>query len=253
MDMGIHGISIAGNSAVSGSAPAIPTSGLRGWYKADSGLFQLSNGTTAATNTGDVVGYWADQSGNNNNITQATTANKPTLANSSINSLPVVFFPNVLKSWLSFAVAPPLGGSGVDFTVYMVGAVAGTSTHSSPGLMSGATGNDINLFNNSITEFVDAAINVANPTATLVTASNHAMRYRKSGSTYFFKTGGTETSATNATIGVITPTLIGFGSNTAAQGYDGTLGEVIIYNRALTGTEQTQVETYLSGRWGLTV
>jgi hypothetical protein len=52
-------------------------SGLKGWYEADSGLFQASNGTTAAGN-GDVVGYWTDQSGQGNHLIQATTSLKPT-------------------------------------------------------------------------------------------------------------------------------------------------------------------------------
>lgn len=48
------------------------------FLKADTGRFQNSNGTTAATADGDPVGYWADQSGNNNHATMATGAARPT-------------------------------------------------------------------------------------------------------------------------------------------------------------------------------
>lgn len=62
------------------STPFSPTqiSGLKGWWKAGTGLFQNSNGTTAVTADGDPVGYWADQSGNSNHGTQATAGSRPT-------------------------------------------------------------------------------------------------------------------------------------------------------------------------------
>lgn len=53
-------------------------SGLQLWLKADTGLFQNSNGTTAVTADGDPIGYWADQSGNSNHATIATSSLRPT-------------------------------------------------------------------------------------------------------------------------------------------------------------------------------
>jgi len=55
-----------------------------------SSLRQNSNGTTAASATNDAVGYWADQSGNGNHATQATSDQRPTLQLSNQNGLPGV-------------------------------------------------------------------------------------------------------------------------------------------------------------------
>ena len=67
--------------------------GLQLWLDANdaSTLFQDAAKTTSAGN-GDVVGAWADKSGNGKDATQATTAEKPTLQTAIINGLPVVRF-----------------------------------------------------------------------------------------------------------------------------------------------------------------
>lgn len=55
-------------------------------------LFQDSAGTTPATADSDVVGMWADKSGNGRHVTQTTTANKPLLKLAQQNGLNVVLF-----------------------------------------------------------------------------------------------------------------------------------------------------------------
>lgn len=56
--------------------------GLKLWLKADS----------LALNDGDAVGTWADQSGNGNDATQGTAANKPTFKTGLLNGWPIVRF-----------------------------------------------------------------------------------------------------------------------------------------------------------------
>ncbi len=76
------------NGALSGARRAgeipsfLPTdvAGLKLWVKADS----------LALNDGDPVGTWADQSGNGNDLVQATAAKKPTYKANILNGLPVV-------------------------------------------------------------------------------------------------------------------------------------------------------------------
>lgn len=66
----------------SGAAAFTPASiaGLQLWLDASSSpKFQNSNGTTAAVDDGDPVGYWGDLSGNARHATQATGAARPTL------------------------------------------------------------------------------------------------------------------------------------------------------------------------------
>ena len=49
------------------------------WLKSSdiASLFQLSNGTTDVAANNDPVGYWADQSGNDNHVIQATAGSRP--------------------------------------------------------------------------------------------------------------------------------------------------------------------------------
>ncbi len=73
----------------------LPTdlTGLQLWLDANdaSTLFQDAAKTTAAGD-GDVVGAWADKSGQGKDATQTTTADKPTLQTGIVNGLPVVRF-----------------------------------------------------------------------------------------------------------------------------------------------------------------
>lgn len=48
------------------------------WLQRDTGLFQDAAGLTPCVSDGDVVGLWQDQSGEGNDLSQSTTANKPT-------------------------------------------------------------------------------------------------------------------------------------------------------------------------------
>ena len=66
--------------------------GLQLWLKADAGLWQDSVGGTPAVVDSDVVGAWADQSGNSNHATQATTSQKPLLKTGIVNGRDVVRF-----------------------------------------------------------------------------------------------------------------------------------------------------------------
>lgn len=66
--------------------------GLALWLDASDGatLFQDSAGTAPAAADSDVVGYWADKSGNGRHATQSTTARKPTLKLAQQNGRAVV-------------------------------------------------------------------------------------------------------------------------------------------------------------------
>lgn len=61
--------------------------GLIAWWKADAGLFQNSNGTTAASANNDPVGYWGDSVGTRH-IIEATAGERPLLQ----TALPSILF-----------------------------------------------------------------------------------------------------------------------------------------------------------------
>jgi hypothetical protein len=61
------------------------------WLKPDVGVFNDDAGTIPAGN-GDGVAVWADQSGNGNDCTQTTSADRPEYQSNIINSLPAISF-----------------------------------------------------------------------------------------------------------------------------------------------------------------
>jgi len=68
------------------------------WEKADAGGYEDAAKTTPATDDGDVIGAREDQSGQGNDATQGTTANKPTLQNAAgdlVNGLPVDLYDGI--------------------------------------------------------------------------------------------------------------------------------------------------------------
>lgn len=90
--------------------------GIKFWGKADTGLYQNSNGTTAASSDGDPVGYWTDLSGNSNHFTQGTSSNRPSYKTNRINSRPSVYFTvdDYLQASTMFMAAPTA------WTIYIV-------------------------------------------------------------------------------------------------------------------------------------
>lgn len=58
------------------------------WHKADAGVF-VDAGVTPATN-GQTVQQWNDQSGNGNNLLQATAGNRPTFLSAGLGGFPTI-------------------------------------------------------------------------------------------------------------------------------------------------------------------
>lgn len=238
-------------AAATTTAPTspIPTDNLALWLKGDSGVFQLSNGTTPAVALGDPVGYWTDNSPALNNATQATGGNKPTIG-ATLNGLNTVAFAN---QWLSLtAIVSFLAAS--DATYYEVGT---TPAQGSPWafLARSSDSSSFGKFNQDGVFVADGGGNFIGIGATgfPMTAGVSIMargRHVAAGTSYSYKVNGqTEKTSFGPVIGDLNFDRVGTGNG--APNASGTVGEIVVYTRALTGAEQTQVETYLSGRWGV--
>lgn len=90
------GLTAQGRGASWTPASLSPTA----WYKADSGV----------TLNGSTVSAWADQSGNGNNLSQATAANQPTFESAGLNSRASILFDGTNDSLASANV--DLTGTG---------------------------------------------------------------------------------------------------------------------------------------------
>jgi hypothetical protein len=223
------------------------------WLK-DTGTFQERTGasaTTPADGDGEVVGSWLDQSGNGNHVVAAADTNRPTLQVAEQNGRNVVRFDgvdNFLQSGAFTLVQPEhvfivyksivIGAEAVSDSIF-----DGRTGFSM--LLASDTGPVTRIFNGVASPAF--AANVCNGAFGLITclfnsAGGATASYIRENGTE--KATGDPTNAANAsgfTIG-------SSGSSNRFTNID--VAEVLIYPGVLTTGQQTQVETYLRGRWG---
>lgn len=239
--------------APSGSSPfkASTISGLRLWLKSDAGVFQNTALTTPATNDGDPVGGWQDQSGIGNHLTQATAGARPTLRTNAINGRPAIRGDGT-DDYLtrSFTLDQP-------FHVFLATKLLGFVQYDS--FFSGAQGTDATMvFTN------DGSIGSGIPTA----STNYLMYCDSVGpskeifvnSTYIiesqFNGASSKLSLNNdsySTGDVGSNVAAGFTLFTDTENayhINADIGEVLVYNRILTASEIAIAQNYLNGRWG---
>jgi hypothetical protein len=247
-------VGIASLSAPATIEEAVPTETfvqLESWY--DGVQFVPSNPSDGQTFT-----QWTDKSGfahNANPIGGATT--RASYQTSEQNTLSVVRFDGndglSINPYSSLASAPAL-------TVFVV--MKMTATTGSPNIFvtnSGATGL---IYDTTAGKFVAKAAGGVG-TSTVVNdgtafhihtfaydgtqttnAASLKYRYDKTDITLTFAgTVGDTLSASNTTLYI--------GNNNGANYYTGDIGEFLIFTHALNSTEISNVENYLSNKWGL--
>lgn len=212
------------------------------WWKADS--LALSNGAA--------VSSWADSSGNSNTATQATGALQPTYNTTGLNSHPAVSFDggdvltipvavDLLKPF-TFAAALKVTNFAADRTL-----LAGN----------GMTGIHIRINNTTGFPNLDkqgtAGIGTATTAMTAATPARLVITYDGSGNYAFFVNAVAAGSGTNnQTFSGAGPGLIGAAADTgASQPLIGFVGDMLMFNTALSTANRQSVETYLATKYGL--
>ncbi len=206
------------------------------------------------TVTGNPVTTWTDKSGVGNN---ATATVGPTLG--TYNGFPVLSFNGTSQRMTSANTVP-------------------TNNHTliavhRPAVINGNFQGNTSLFRYQISDYIvfpymngliprgyitnygAAAIDAGSSTLvenSITGAFNIIMAVIQSGSQQIFKNGTLQSSNTQ-TIGIVgNSTSLNIGSfNNASEFYQGDLGEMIVYNRALNTIERQQIEAYLAWKWGL--
>lgn len=222
-------------------------SGASRWYRADTGV------TTGATMT------WADQSGNNVNVTQATATNQP-VYNSGTNLMnfnPKVTFDGG-NDRLSNATGGVSFGTGA-YTVYYV--ASNTATATTPRWAFGFGASDaLGSFNSGLNTAVTSK---ASGGTTFVTQTNQwtsgvpsLTRTGYNGGVtqpyYLSSNGVAETTSTNVSPNITTtPFSIGARPDGLANWWQGDISEVIIYPGKHSSTDFNKVESYLSLKYGI--
>ena len=250
------------NCATGGTAAAVPTAlptavpvtgGLVTRLDASSlaAMFQDSTGATAATTAGQRVCRWADNSGTSTHAMQSSTAQCP------------MYGSDAKGGYLDFdangflTVTPTLSP---DFTVFVVAQSDTPTWNAYAWLMSGRGANGLILHaapgTRSVGFYVVAggATYLGSTTVGDITVP-HIYKLSATGSTPtgYYGVDGAKTAYTMST-GTRTAGAVPLrlGSDDLADRLgDGKFREVLIFNRALSTTEMSQVEAYLTSKWKL--
>jgi hypothetical protein len=220
------------------------------WLKADAGV----------TTSGTSITQWADQSGNGNNVTQATTASQPQLQTNVFNGQPAIAFDGTndfLNNTVSNAVT-----AGAGRTIFVVAkSVCGNTTFVPITIRRSATIASYQMARFVSTNFIysDAAnsgnnawaayslfdsISAKQSVLTYHHSANGKLNFRFNKTDYAVTQTGnvfSEAGTTGFTIG----TREDFGNFT-----NGWIAEIIVYNSQLNATDIAAVENYLANKYG---
>lgn len=262
-------------------------SGLVGYWKLDRGTGTTVADSTSNNNTGTITGaiwdnnepfveaiddntamrVWQDQSGNAYNAEQSTSAARPTYRTNQLNGLPAVVFDGTddrlsLVSGALGMLRNVAGATVFAVVKYSASGVLMRSIFISNNIGTGQSRLTIGILpDNKIQiggrrldansfESADSANAISNiflmHSGILDYANAKAFQYRNGtldGTDDPFQTAG-NTSDTNSV-------YITIGANDTNQLLNGSIAEIIVYNRALNTSELAQVHKYLSMKWGI--
>lgn len=252
------GCPILGATSVDAADAGLPPSGLVLWLRADKAL---------ATVDGGAICRWGDLSGNDHAFAPAT-ASPPVLSATGLNGKPAVSFP---ASGRHLVRSDVLGiGATSARTVAVYGATQDTTHrfqywHQGKGGTPGTYfGLDQNTYNTAGSR-EGAYVTNNGYDSTLATSTNprtHVLSISSftSGTTLpaalVYAVDGTVLTLTRTSGGLGNGTVEDFSTadfttiGTASAGFTGALlGEVLVYDRALTTPERTAVEQYFTSRF----
>lgn len=221
----------------------IPTSNLKLWLRAD----------MAVTSASSAVSAWGDLSGWNNDASQGTSGNQPTVAEGAINAKPALSF-NGTTSKLTL---PTSNSLGLQSTPYEMFIVAKSSADAVQFLIAGGANEHFEYHLNGdagarfipvSSAFVDkgTAGNYTDGSARLFSA-------RASSGGGAVRVDGIDGAApaSNLLSSNSGSLLLGARSDNSYH-LNGSIAEVIIYNTNLSAADRSTVEQYLSSRYNIT-
>jgi hypothetical protein len=250
------GTASLGTMTVAGKASLI-VDGLILSLMATSGLYDATSGGSLVTTDNSAVARWEDQSGNSNHATQSTSGLRPILKTSIKNGLPVIRFDSD-----SMVFASSIGGS--EYSVFIVCANSDPDDGSIIFKTSSAatyigiitdTGYNVNGRNKFILAGNDAG---SGGSGSLAFSGGTA------GSNFIVGSCLRGASVANGGIaylnnvsGINVGTISGSQTYTGLGGYGsgldlkGDIGEIAVYNRAVTNNERLIIESYFNEKWGV--
>lgn len=214
-------------------------SGLAAWYRGDT-----------ITTSGGAVTQWDDKSGNGKHLVQATSGKRPTLTASGIGNQPSVVFDG---SDDTLECASMTVASGSPFTVLFVG---NSATQANRVFLDSfnAVGARLAIYcqtSSQISLYGSAGFGV---NGTDMSSSHVVAAVINGASSKLSVDGAAPTTGDVGTAGLASGLRVGIDQDqTAGRSVSGQIAEIVLYSRALTTTEVTQVARYLGARYGITV
>ena len=224
----------------------VPTSGLLLWFMGDRGL------TLAGTSVSD----WADQSPNHFHATQTGSAQMPKRVQPATGPAMVDF------DGVDDALKLPSGFAAFNGTSFFAVANA-LPAETCAGILSFSNGPDIDdiefgrhhtnlLYYEVVGEFVEGVTNAFEANRRLLVSIVQST----SGATQLRINGVVNASKTIKVPGNISRSQNFLGRDVykeCPQSYKGQLGEIILFNRAVSDGERLRIQNYLGGKWSVAV
>lgn len=202
--------------------------GLKLWLKADA----------LSLNDNDAVSSWTDSSGNANHAT-GSGSTRPIYKTNIINGLPVVRFddsddnldtPSI--SWTNQTIFLVLIGGGGGYPVTF-------SSGSENAVIYGFVANTLEIYNNP-------RIQIGN-----FSSAAYATIIRNSAGTTTVRRNGAQTG-TSGTVSIPGAGAVRLGKSfVPSDPWGGDMAELLIYDAVISGTDLTNIESYLATKYGL--
>lgn len=231
----------------------VPTNGLKVWLKADVGLLDANGNAITSENTN--VHTWQDQSGNNLHATQSTTSLQPVV--SSVNGVSSVYFSADRLDISSFE-------SSASFTIFSVHKATGHGLVYERSINTNATNGGEYLYTATNYTIATRRNNVVSG-YNYPNNSNWGVTNEVKVATHQFD--GSHTGHTLRDDGISVDMGAGWGAGITSPetinqplyigargaggaGITGHICEILYYDRVLSPEEVSEVESYLSSKWG---
>ena len=207
------------------------------------------------TQSGGTVSQWDDKSGNGHNAVQGDTGLQPAYIEDAVNGLPILRFDGSadVMSLQSVIISGTVGR-----TIFVVGQA---DVAADDGLISLTTTNTSGARYDLTSEF-GIRVNGGNRFWTVdMTGAYYVITFQNAASSNANVTLGRRDGTVMTESGAASRAIdTGTGGTTRIcqvatlnRYFDGDIGEVIFYDRALSGSEIDSVESYLGVKWGISV
>ncbi len=217
--------------------------------------FDFSDFSTLTMN-GLTIQAVQDKSGSGNNIENLVASEQAERIVGGQNSLDTARFQDCI-----YNMGPNIAAvTNSDMTLFIVSRAISTSTSKTPWITLNSSGTDRNGLNirdtnrfRSISKGSSASNNTGGGSVPL-NQWNSTMLRRESSTTFINSINGAASNGRfNNTGSAIdaSEAYLGAERNATTNDWDGEIAEVLLYNRRLNTSEQTTIEQYLIGKWGL--